>query len=124
MKIKREPLVFALIYTVLSVAAEIGLARYLNLTMYKDSALIWAIILTVPTVLAAWICGYRGVKEFALVAGLTALLTFVITQLLMRSIPFSTGLVEPIVERSLAALLAAEITKRVAAKASQTAPSA
>jgi len=113
---RREALVFALVYTALSLATEMVLIRLAGLTVHKDDALIWLIILTIPPVLAAWTCGYRRPTEFVIVVVLTAVLTFLITHVVVKCTLFYTGLVEPIVDRSIAGFLAAEITKRVGAK--------
>jgi hypothetical protein len=116
MTMRREALVFALVYTALSLATEMILVRFVGLKMHKDDALIWLIILTIPPVLAAWTCGYRRPKGFVLLVVLTAVLTFIITQIVVYCTLFHTGLVEPIIDRSIAGFLAGEITKQVAAK--------
>ena len=116
MTIRRETLVFAFVYTALSLATEMILVRFVGLTIDNDNALIWLIILTIPAVLAAWTCGYRRPKEFVLLVVLTAVLTFIITQIVVNCTLFHTGLVEPIIDRSISGFLAGEITKRVATK--------
>ena len=104
---------FAGVYTVVSLATEIVLIAVLGLRVPGDNARIAPILLTIPPVLAALVCGYRRPKAFLLVVILTVVLTVMITLAANRVTGISTGLVEPIVTRSLAGLLAGAITNRV-----------
>lgn len=116
MTIRRNIWVYTVVYTVLSLGTEIVLILFVGLKVNRDNALIWPVILTIPPVLATWICGYRWPKEFVTLVVLTSVLTFVITQLVIKVTGISTGVIEGMINRAVPGFLAAAITKRVAAK--------
>jgi hypothetical protein len=113
--IRKKPWALAIIYTAVSLAVEAGLIVVGGLRVPQDNAVIAPIILTIPPVLAAWISGYRRPKEWAILAVLASVLTLGLTLLAGRITGISTGLVEPIIVRTLAGFLAGTITNRVAA---------
>jgi energy-converting hydrogenase Eha subunit A len=92
------------------------LILYFDLKPPRDNALIWPVILTIPPFLATWICRFRWPKEFWISVVVTAILTFVITQLFIKVTGVSTGVAEGAFNRAVPGLLAAAITKRVAVK--------
>jgi glucose-6-phosphate-specific signal transduction histidine kinase len=108
----REGLRFALLYVVLSVGLEAALMLLLGWKVPQDNARIAPVILTVPPVVTAWILGYRGWKRFAVVVSLCIVLTLVITGVVTRLTGVSTGLAEPLVNRSLAGFLTALAVSR------------
>jgi len=67
--------------------------------------------------MAAWMCGYRRPKELLTLAYLTAVLTFILTQVVMKTTGVYHGFTEPIIDRWISAFLAGQITKRLAAQA-------
>jgi len=82
-----------------------------------DNARIAPVVLTVPPALAAALSGYRRpFEDFLVIATLAAILTLLITAVVSRLSGVSTGLVEPIINRSVAGWLAATLTNRVTAK--------
>ena len=115
MTIKRKAWVFAVVYTPLSLATEAGLIILIGLKIPRDNIIIAPIILTIPPVLAAWICGYRWAKEFVILVVLTFVLTVTISVIVSTCTGISTGLIQPIIIRPISAFLAAEITIRVVA---------
>ena len=116
MRIRRNPWVYAILYTSLSLAIEASLIIFALQVVHLDDAKLWAAILTVPPVLAAWMCGYRRPKEFVYLVYLTSVLTFILTQVVMKTTGVYTGFTEPIIDRMISGLLAAEIAKRLAAE--------
>lgn len=114
--IRKKPWALAIIYTAVSLAVEAGLIVVGGLRVPQDNAVIAPIVLTIPPVLAAWIAGYRRPKEWVIVALLASVLTLGLTLMAGRITGISTGLVEPIIVRTLAGFLAAAITNRVAAE--------
>jgi hypothetical protein len=115
MTIKRKAWVFAVVYTLLSLATEAGLMILIGLKIPQDNAIIAPIILTIPPVLAVWICGYRRPNEFVVLVVLTSVLTLIISIAVSTATGVSTGLIQPIIIRPISALLAAAITRRVVA---------
>ena len=115
-KPRRPPWLYALLYTALSLATEIVLIVVFRLKIPQHNAIIAPIILTVPPMLAAWIAGYRSRRDFIVLAGLTAVLTVIVTLTVTHFTGVSTGLREPLINRPIAALLAAVIANRWIAK--------
>ena len=113
MAVEKRALAFAAIYMVLSMAVEVVLIAVVGLRLPKDNAVIAPILLTISPVLAALISGYRRPKEFVLVIILAVVLTLLIVFVFSRLTGISTGLLEPILNRSLAGFLAATITNTV-----------
>jgi hypothetical protein len=113
--VDRKPWAFAVLYTVLSLAVEIVLIVAMRLKVPEDNAVIAPIILTLPPLLAALLSGYR--RPFSLLfrlAVLTSILTLLITLVVTRISGVSTGLAEPVFNRSIAGWLAATIINRLA----------
>lgn len=104
---------FAAVYVVLSLGTEAILIGVLGWKVPQDNARIAPLILTIPPVLAAWLLGYRGWRRFIVLVGLTVVLTLVITAIVTRLTGVSIGLVEPLINRSLAGFLAAMATSRL-----------
>jgi hypothetical protein len=114
MTLRKNPWTFAVLYMAISMATEIILIVVVGLRVPRDNRSIAPVLLTVPPVLAAWIGGYRRPKGFAVVVVLTALLTLGITLAANALTGIRTGMAEPILTRSLAGLLGAAITNRLA----------
>jgi hypothetical protein len=91
-------------YVALSLLIEAASIVVGRLKVPADDLLLAPIVLTVPPMLVAWICGYRTRRTFFVAAGSTALLTFVFTVAAGRLTGVSTGLTEPVVVRFLAGL--------------------
>jgi hypothetical protein len=102
---------YALLYTLVSMATEIALMVVFRLKVPRDNFIIAPIILTIPPLLAAWFAGYRAPREFTVLAGLTAVLTVVVTLTITHFTGVSTGLREPLINRPIAAILAALLTR-------------
>jgi hypothetical protein len=115
--VERRPWVYALTYMGLSIAIEIVLIAVVGLRVPRDNAIIAPLLLTISPVAAALICGYRRPKEFVLLVVLTVVLTVLCVLVFSRLTGISTGLIEPIIVRSLAGFLAAAITNRLAPNA-------
>ncbi len=112
--IGRRPWAFALLYVGLSLAVEILLIVVVGWRVPEDNARIAPILLTVPPSLAAILSGYRRTPGMVLmVALLAAALTLVITLSVNRLTGINTGLLEPIINRSVAGWLAAALTNRL-----------
>ena len=116
MTMARKTWVFALVYMSLSMAIEVVLIAAVGLRIPKDNAVIAPILLTVSPVLAALISGYRRPKEFFLLIVLAAALTLICAHVFGRLTGINTGLLEPVIIRSLAGFLAAALTNRVVPK--------
>ena len=110
---KLPPWAFALIYTALSMATEILLIVVFRLKIPADNATIAPIILILPPIAAAWIARYRSAKELVILAVLTALLTIVVTLTVTHFTKVTTGLLEPLINRPIAAFLAAIIANKI-----------
>ncbi len=102
----RRACVFAVTYTGLSLAVEIVVMVVGRLQVPRDNAIVAPIVLTVPPVLAALACGYRSRKLLATAAIAASVLTVGVTMIVVRLTGKSVGLLEPIVSRSVAGLLA------------------
>lgn len=124
MTIEKRTWAFAVIYMVLSMVVEIALIAIVGLKIPKDNAIIAPILLTLSPVLAALITGYRRPKEFFLLILLTVVLTLFMVLVFGRLTGISTGLLAPIVIRSLAGFLAATLTNRVVPKTPKAGPAA
>ncbi|MFQ6022584.1 MAG: hypothetical protein ACE5NW_07680 [Acidiferrobacterales bacterium] len=116
MRITRKPWLFAIVYVALSLGIEASLIIFGGLRVPQNNAQIAPIILTIPPILAALITGYRQLKAFLIIVMLTAVLTLVVTLTFIKITGISTGFVEPIINRSIAGLLAAIITNRLVRK--------
>jgi hypothetical protein len=110
------PWLYAVVYTALSMATEIVLIVVFRLKIPQHNSIIAPIILTLPPMLAAWLAGYRTRKGLLLLAGLTAVLTVVVTLTVTHFTGVSTGLREPLINRPIAAVLAAIIANRLIRK--------
>lgn len=117
-KPRTPPWLYAILYTALSMAFEIVLIVVFRLKIPQHNAIIAPIILTLPPMLAAWIAGYRSRKAFIVLAGLTAVLTVAVTLTVTHFTGVSTGLREPLINRPVAAFLAAVIARKWVAKSS------
>jgi hypothetical protein len=113
MTIKKNPWVCAGVYMLISMVTEIVLIVVVGLRVPRDNKTIAPIILTFPPVLAAWIGGYRQPKTFVINVALTAVLTLGITLAASALTGIGTGMVEPIITRSLAGLFGAALTNRL-----------
>lgn len=112
--IDHRPWAFAALYVVVSLLVEIVLIAVVGWKVPDDNARIAPVVLTVPPVLAAGFSGYRRpLKDLLVVAALASILTLLITVVVSRLSGVSTGLVEPIINRSAAGWLAAMLTNRV-----------
>jgi hypothetical protein len=103
---------YAVVYTTVSLATEIILIVGFGLRVPQDNARIAPIILTVPPLLASWLCGYRKPNTLFPLAVLTTALTIVITLAMARITGITTGLPAPILTRLLAGFLSAWIIHR------------
>lgn len=110
---KFSPWAFALVYTALSIATEITLIVFFRLKIPEHNAIIAPVILTVPPIAAAWIAGYRAWRSLGTLAALTAFLTLVVTLTVTHFTKINTGLLEPLINRPVAAFLAAIIANRL-----------
>jgi hypothetical protein len=103
----RKALIFALVYMTVSLLTEAALIVLLGWRVPADNWRIAPIILVLPPLLAAWLTGHRRSKELLVLAGLACVLTLVITLAVNRLTGIHTGLLEPIINRTLAGFLAA-----------------
>lgn len=99
----------ALIYVVTSLAVEAALMIVGRLKVPQHNAILAPVVLTIPPLLVAWICGYCRPKELIFMAGLLSVLTLVLTVIFGRLTGISTGMIEPILVRTLAGFLAGTI---------------
>lgn len=113
MTISRRAWAFAIIYMGLSLGVEASLIIFGGLRVPEDNAKIAPLILVLPPILAALLAGYRGRKELIILVILTAVFTVAITLSVNRITGISTGLVEPVINRSVAGFLAAVLTNRI-----------
>jgi hypothetical protein len=112
--INRSPWSFAVLYTAVSLTVEAILIVVARLKVPEDNALIAPVVLTVPPMLAAAFSGFRHpLRDLLTVAALASILTLLITVVVTRVTGVSTGLAEPILNRSIAGWLGALITNRV-----------
>ena len=117
MTIKRKSWAFAIIYMLLSIAIEGAVMILFGLRVPQDVPTLRLVVLTIPPALAPWVCGYRKPREVALLALLASFLTAGISMLVGRLTGINTGMIEPIINRSIAGFLAAEITNGVVPRA-------
>lgn len=110
---KLPPWAFALIYTALSMGAEIILIVVFRLQVPHDNAIIAPIILILPPLEAAWVARYRSLRELGILAALAALLTLVVTLTVTHFTKVNIGLLQPLILRPVAAFLAAIIANRL-----------
>jgi hypothetical protein len=75
----------------------------------QHNAILVLVVLTIPPLLVAWICGYRQPKELVTVAVLLSALTLALTVTFGKLTGVSTGMIEPILVRALAGFLAGTI---------------
>ncbi len=106
---KRKPWAMAIIYVVVSLAVEAALMVVGHLKVPQHNGILAPVVLTVPPLLVAWICGYRRPKELAAVAVLLSVMTLVLTVTFGRITGVSIGMIEPILNRLLAGFLAGMI---------------
>jgi hypothetical protein len=115
--IGRSPWSFAAVYTGVSLAVEAVLIVIGRLKVPENNAVIAPIVLTVPPLLAAAISGFRRPpRDLWTVAALASILTLMITAVVTRLTGVSTGLAEPILNRSIAGWLSAWIASRVSTR--------
>ena len=115
--IGRRPWAFAVFYMAVSMLVEIVLIVGVGWRVPKDNARIAPVLLTLAPVLAAGFSGFRRpLKDFLTVAALASILTLLITIVVSRLSGISTGLIEPIINRSIAGWLAATFMNRMTAK--------
>lgn len=113
---KLSPWAFALVYTALSMATEIVLIVVFRLKIPQHNAIIAPVILILPPIVAAWIAGYRSPKDLGITAALTSLSTLVVTLTVTHFTKVNTGLLEPLINRPIAAWLAAVLANRIIAR--------
>jgi hypothetical protein len=70
-----------------------------RLRVPRDNAILAPVVLTIPPVLAAWLCGYRRPREWITAAVALAVLTVGLTVVVSRLTGVATGLLEPIFNR-------------------------
>lgn len=99
----------ALLYVVVSLAVEAALMIVGRLKVPQHNFVLAPVVLTIPPLLVAWICGYRRPKELLVVAVLLSVLTLALTVIFGKLTGVSTGMVEPIIVRTLAGFLAGTI---------------
>ena len=113
MNLKKRPWALAIVYVVVSLVVEAGMMIIGHLRVPQDNAILAPVVMTVPPVLAAWLGGYRRLREWIMAAVLLSVLTFLITAAFGRVTGIHTGLLEPIINRALAGFLAGVIANRV-----------
>jgi hypothetical protein len=106
-----HPVVFAVIYTLVSLATEIVLLVVFRLKIPQHNFIIAPIVLTVPPLITAWLAGYRSSRSLLICALLTSILTLIVTIVVTRATGVSVGLREPIISRSIAGFVAAWLTR-------------
>ncbi len=119
MTIKRQAWALAVVYVVVSLAIEAALMIFGHLKVPRDNVILAPVVLTIPPVLVAWLCGYRRPRELVTVAVWLSGLTLLLTVLANRITGVKTGLLEPIFIRLLAGFLAGLIANRLAAGAAR-----
>jgi hypothetical protein len=120
MTIKRKSWAFAIIYMVFSIVIEGAVMIFFGLRVPQDIPTLRLVVLTIPPLLAPWVCGYRKLGEVAFLAVLASILTAGLSVVFGRLTGINTGMLAPIVIRALAGFLAAETTNRVVVKAPRT----
>ena len=103
---RMKPWAFALVYGAVSLLTEIVLLVVFRLKVPHNNGILGPIVLTVPPVLTAWIAGCRGLRPVAVTALVTAALTLAATVVVTRVTGKSVGLLEPLIDRPLAGLVA------------------
>jgi hypothetical protein len=106
-------LIFTLMYLIISISIEAAMITIGKLDIPKDNARIAPVLLTIPPVLAALIAKYRIFKQFIIVVFLVIVFTLVITLIFTTLTGITTGLAEPIINRTFAGFLAAWLTNRL-----------
>ena len=109
---KRKPWAMAIIYVIASLAVEAVFIVVGRLKVPQDNAILAPIVLTIPPLLVAWTCGYRRPKELILVAVSLSLMTLGLTAVAGKLTGVSTGMLEPIINRTLAGFLVGLIAVR------------
>lgn len=84
-----------------------------GLRVPQDNARIAPVILTIPPILAALASGYRKPKAFVTIVVLTAIITVAVTHAFIKITGISAGLVEPMINRLVAGVLAGFATNRL-----------
>lgn len=110
------PWLYAIIYTGASLGAEIVLIVVFRLEIPRDNGIIAPLILTIPPLLAARVAGYRSGRGLFLLALLTSALTLAVTLTVTHFTGVSTGLREPLINRPVAAFLAAVMANHLLKK--------
>ena len=108
----RKPWFFGLTYMALSIGLEILLLVVGRLQVPRDNRIIAPILLTVAPLAAAWWCGYRHRRELLPLAILTTVFTLILVVIFNRLTGIATGLIEPIIVRTLAGMAAAWLINR------------
>jgi hypothetical protein len=115
--IGRGPWSFAALYTGVSLAVEAVLIVIGRLKVPENNAVLVPIVLTVPPLLAAAFSEFRRPpRDLWTVVALASILTLMITAVVTRLTGVSTGLAEPLLNRSIAGWLAARIANRVSTR--------
>jgi hypothetical protein len=109
---KRKPWIMAVLYVAVSLAVEAVMIVAGHLKVPQHNAILAPVVLTIPPLLVAWICGYRRPGELIAVAVSLSLLTLGLTIIAGRLTGISTGMAEPIVVRVLAGFLAGMLARR------------
>ena len=73
-----------------------------HLQVPRDNAILAPVVLTVPPVVAAWICGYRRFDAILVISVSLSVLTLILTLVVSKR----TGIADAIFNRALAGLLA------------------
>lgn len=110
---RRKPWFYGITYMAASIGAEILLLVVGRLQVPRDNRIIAPIILTVAPLAAAWFCGYRRGRELLPLAMTTVLFTLLLVMVFNRLTGITTGLLEPILVRTAAGILAAWLINRL-----------
>lgn len=112
-KLGQRPWGIAIIYVVVSLAIEALAMLIGRLSPPRDNAILAPIVLTIPPLVTAWLSGYRHPRALMTVAFSLAALTLLLTVLVNRLTGISTGLLEPLVNRTLAGLAVGLFARRI-----------
>ena len=110
---KRQPWALAIVYVIVSLAVEAIVMIVGHLKAPQHNAILAPVVLTIPPLLAAWICGYHRPRELVIVALLLSVATLVLTVTLGKLTGISTGMAEPVLVRALSGFLAGLIANRL-----------
>jgi hypothetical protein len=106
---RSHPLAYGFIYMGLSMAIEIALLVVFRLKIPQDNSIIAPILLIASPVCAALICGHRHGRTLVPLV----LITIFLTLLLVMGFGRVTGIVPPVIIRTLAGCCAAWLVSRV-----------